>query len=618
MIGTHEMAEKYIARGWQPVPLPAKCKGPQRRNWQRGGFTVEDFDPQGNIGLLLGDAGAGLVDVDIDCDEAIEAAPDFLPATGWRFGRESRPASHWVYRVGDPGKTQKWKDDDGCLLELRATGSQTMAPPSTHPSGEAVRDDVSGDPAEVSLEELHDACNRLAGWARTRRFFKREPLHKFLIEPERRDDDAERYVRSALDGEAAKVRAAAKGTRNDTLNTAALKLGHYVGSGYLDEGDAVDALADAARDCGLPQAEAAATIESGLSAGIVDPKTPPERADDWRENPRPERGARRLIARRLGDIELSPPDWLLQGILERDTLSLIFGDPGCGKTFLALDWACRIATGTPYRGHEVTQGPVVYIAGEGRQGLARRGRAWSIANNVTIVGADILTFPAIAANDAMERAELVAAVEAETANAAPAIVVVDTLARCFGGGDENSTQDMSAFVRGCDALRERWGCAVLVVHHSGHGDKKRARGAIALKAALDAEYRLEQTEGGGLLLTATKMKDAEIPAPLALDLATVPLPDVLDDFGNVVTSAAIDVLDADLSAIVAQGQNAKDGGRHGKWQPIAEQIVQNLKAESDGGDVARSEFIEKATLAGMSRATQYRYWNELKPDNEQS
>jgi hypothetical protein len=159
---------------------------------------------------------------------------------------------------------------------------------------------------------------------------------------------------------------------------------------------------------------------------------------------------------------------------------------------------------------------------------------------------------------------------------------------------------------------------VLVVHHSGHGDKKRARGAIALKAALDAEYRLEQTEGGGLLLTATKMKDAEIPAPLALDLATVPLPDVLDDFGNVVTSAAIDVLDADLSAIVAQGQNAKDGGRHGKWQPIAEQIVQNLKAESDGGDVARSEFIEKATLAGMSRATQYRYWNELKPDNEQS
>jgi hypothetical protein len=217
----------------------------------------------------------------------------------------------------------------------------------------------------------------------------------------------------------------------------------------------------------------------------------------------------------------------------------------------------------------------------------------------------------------MERAELVAAVEAETANTAPAIVVIDTLARCFGGGDENSTQDMGMFVRGCDALRERWGCTVLVVHHSGHADKKRARGAIALKAALDAEYRLNRTEGGGLLLTATKMKDADLPSPVAMDLSSVELPGVLDEFGNVVTSAAIGVLDADTSAIVAQAENTKEGGRQGKWQDTAEQIMQRLVDES-GGNVARSEFLDQAARVGMPQTTRYRYWAELKPDNEQS
>ena len=52
---------------------------------------------------------------------------------------------------------------------------------------------------------------------------------------------------------------------------------------------------------------------------------------------------------------------------------------------------------------------------------------------------------------------------------------------------ENSTQDMSRFVAACDAVRRRYGCTMLIIHHSGHGDKGRARGAIALKAALDAE-----------------------------------------------------------------------------------------------------------------------------------
>jgi len=78
----------------------------------------------------------------------------------------------------------------------------------------------------------------------------------------------------------------------------------------------------------------------------------PSRSQCASEPPEP----RRLRLTRADQIEMRPPDWLLRGMLERDTLALIFGDPGCGKSFLAIDWASRIATGTPWRGHAVQGG----------------------------------------------------------------------------------------------------------------------------------------------------------------------------------------------------------------------------------------------------------------------
>jgi len=115
---------------------------------------------------------------------------------------------------------------------------------------------------------------------------------------------------------------------------------------------------------------------------------------------------------------------------------------------------------------------------------------------------------------------------------------------------------------GPDALRRRYGCTILVVHHTGHADKNRARGAIALKAALDAEYRLSNNDAG-LKLSATKMKDAETPKPLSLELVSVELPGVVDDYGNPVTSAAVEVVDADTSALESQARAMRP---RGKWQ----------------------------------------------------
>lgn len=329
--------------------------------------------------------------------------------------------------------------------------------------------------------------------------------------------------------------------------------------------------------------------------------------DDWRD----EINAPPKLLIRVDKIKLRPPNWLIRGLLERDSLALIFGDSGCGKSFVAIDWACRIATGTLWRGHEVKSAPVVYIAGEGHQGFARRIKAWELFNGVSLADKPFYRTAAIAIPDPLLVKQFIEEVTDTTGK--PALIVIDTLARNFGIGDENSTQDMTRFVAACDSIRKQYDCTILIVHHTGHAEKSRARGAVALKAALDAEYRLEKKDDGHLLLTATKMKEAEEPPPLAMKLTSVELPDLFDDYREPVTSAAIEVVDADVGAIVSQ---ARSNSRRGKWQKIGLQIAHRLMANSGDRRASISAWHEQCELLGMGKSTRYRVLDKLESQNE--
>jgi hypothetical protein len=121
--------------------------------------------------------------------------------------------------------------------------------------------------------------------------------------------------------------------------------------------------------------------------------------------------------------------------------------------------------------------------------------------------------------------------------------VIDTVARNFGDGDENSTEDMGKFIMNLDAyIRVPFGCNVMLVHHSGH-NMDRARGSSALKAALDAEYSVSN-EDGLITLTATKMKDAEHPSDIGFRFHYVELGEVEGvEIGSVVLQPQDNVLD---------------------------------------------------------------------------
>ena len=123
----------------------------------------------------------------------------------------------------------------------------------------------------------------------------------------------------------------------------------------------------------------------------------------------------------------------------------------------------------------------------------------------------------------------------------PVLVIIDTLNRNFGNGDENTTEDMTAFVNNIDNyIRSRFGCAVLIVHHSPLNYWKRARGASALRAAADWEYCLVKVQGDIRQLTPTKVKDHDPPPQIFFEPLLISLDGWIDEEdGSTMTSCVL-------------------------------------------------------------------------------
>ena len=148
-----DLIEWSAEQGWALLPLKAGSKKPRAdvaENWGAYRLTSErvrsTFADDGNVGVLLGEPSRGLLDVDLDCHEALELAPAFLPENAMTFGRMGKPRSHWLYTAPSslpPSLAVEdvpalGKSHGAMLVELRATGRQTMFPPSIHPCGEVV------------------------------------------------------------------------------------------------------------------------------------------------------------------------------------------------------------------------------------------------------------------------------------------------------------------------------------------------------------------------------------------------------------------------------------------------------------------------------------------------
>jgi hypothetical protein len=161
-----------LTKGLAPIPLPPRSKDPGYPDWRNLRLTPDVLnahfpaEASRNIGILNGEPSGNIVDVDLDCPEALLVAPRLLPLTGWVFGRPSAPRSHWVYRTEQPldAAQDKFCDLDGIvLIELRGTGGLTVFPPSTHKeTGESIAWDRFGVPGAVLLADIQRAVRAVA------------------------------------------------------------------------------------------------------------------------------------------------------------------------------------------------------------------------------------------------------------------------------------------------------------------------------------------------------------------------------------------------------------------------------------------------------------------------
>lgn len=189
--------------------------------------------------------------------------------------------------------------------------------------------------------------------------------------------------------------------------------------------------------------------------------------------------------------QLPEPSWLIKDELPANGLTILFGASGAGKSFQALDYAEQVAQDKA----------VLYIAAEGASGYRARITALQ-KRNQRQTGKLYFWIEPLNMLDEGHVEEFIR----ENADLEVGLVVIDTLARCMVGGDENSAKDMGLFVQACNRLQTAMQTAVLVVHHTGKSGTSE-RGSSALRGAADMMIELKNDDGL-IRISCEKSKDS--------------------------------------------------------------------------------------------------------------
>jgi RecA-family ATPase len=216
----------------------------------------------------------------------------------------------------------------------------------------------------------------------------------------------------------------------------------------------------------------------------------------------------------LDDVEIDgEPEWLVSQLLTSGAMSALWGDPGCGKSFLATHLGVCIAAGWEFLGKQTIRGGVVYVAAEGGRGITKRLVA--IRERLGLPrGIPFLLIPTCVdlCTEHHETEGLIEEIQraAEAMDCPIRLVVIDTLNRVMAGGNENDSQDMGALIRNGDRIREQTGAHLMFVHHGGKDRDRKTRGHSSFFGALDTAIEITVSETtGNRTGKVRKQKDGE-------------------------------------------------------------------------------------------------------------
>jgi RecA-family ATPase len=284
-------------------------------------------------------------------------------------------------------------------------------------------------------------------------------------------------------------------------------------------------------------------------------------------------------------LAMPPPTWLIDGILPTGGFAALVGQPGAGKSFIALDMAMSVAAGGFWQGVPVQQGYVLYVSAEGGTGVGKRAKAWLLTKGLEAKDADLawMVEPVYVRPGSEGMDTLLDRLNDELMQV-PTLIVLDTLARCLEG-DENQQEDMGRFVAGIDMLRKTYSCAILVVHHT-RKDGEIERGSSSFRGAADTMlFASRPSKTGPITLSCTKQKDAEEFKPRMLQLRKVPQVD---------------------SCVI-------DGSKQQQQHVRTGEILQLL---ADHGPLSWDDWRSIAEDDGTTKTSFYRFFVELKENEE--
>ena len=360
------------------------------------------------------------------------------------------------------------------------------------------------------------------------------------------------YVLSGLKKEAAKMQAAGDGERHEQRLDSAMAIGGYVPWGLVSEDEIFNALCV---NFGADRKNAEKTIRDGIAYGIAKRRDYPQRthqhsdtpvSQDYlasneaiKSEPKPPKFPRVTLSEVFARPRL---EYLIQGMFVEQGTGVISADYGGFKSLLALDMGLCVALGKEWMDRATKRGNVVYITPEGAYTIADRVKAWMIRHNVTELpeNFEIIELP-VQIGDATQCQLLID----ELRELNPAFIILDTVAKCNIGRDENDAAAMGEFTNGMETISRELNAFLLAIHHNNKNGT--ARGSVSLPANVDASITLKRSPGLVTTVGCDRVKGAPF-EDFSLIGRKVEIGEV-DENGEQVTSLVFELTDTPASAM---------------------------------------------------------------------
>lgn len=270
--------------------------------------------------------------------------------------------------------------------------------------------------------------------------------------------------------------------------------------------------------------------------------------------------------RAVGIHELNQPslqhEFLIDGFLDRQGVAMMPGASGSGKTFITMEVGMCVALGRKFWGMDTKQGLVIYQAGEGSQGAAKRIEGWIQDREVT---SDLSEIPFKMLRDKVnlfvddkDTDALIEEIKNWSAYFEQPVrmVVVDTFNKAITGANENAGQDMGKVMARLERISEELDCLVLVpMHKSKAGDVRGHTSLVgdACNVLNVSELQISDQNSRPVRTVALdKNKDGEKGSPLRFVLRQVVLPELVD--GKQRTTCVVDRPNGDQAELEMSGR----------------------------------------------------------------